>query len=63
MCEAHAYIKKGDREEKVLENVDELEVQGDVIRMVNIFGEQKIIRARIVSYSNPERKILLSPIE
>ena len=63
MCEAHAYIEKGDREEKVLENVDELEVHGDEIRMVNIFGEQKIMKARIVRYSNPDRKILLRPIE
>lgn len=59
MCEAHAYILKNGEEEVLLENVDEVEVEGDEIRMINIFGEQKSIKATIKSYSNTERKILL----
>ena len=62
MCEAHAYILKNGEEEMVLENVDEVEVEGDEIRMVNIFGEQKILKATIRSYNNTERKILLETI-
>ena len=38
MCEAHAFILEDGKEEKLLENVDELTVEGDEIRMVNIFG-------------------------
>ena len=63
MCEAHAFIVEHGEEEKLLENVDELTVEGDEIRMVNIFGEQKIVRARILSYNNTQRKILLQAIE
>jgi len=59
MCEAHAYILKNDVEEMLLENVDQVEVEGDEIRMINIFGEQKILKARIRSYNNTERKIIL----
>jgi len=59
MCEANAFLLKGDAEEKVLENVDELEVDGDTVRMVNIFGEQKSLRARVKRYNNSEGKILL----
>ena len=62
MCEAHAYILKNDQEEKLLENVDQVEVEGDEIRMVNIFGEQKILKARIKSYHNKENKILLEAV-
>lgn len=62
MCEAHAYVLADGKEEKLLENVDELDVAGDEIRLVNIFGEQKIIRARIKSYNNAERKILLEAL-
>ena len=62
MCEAHAFILEHGQEEKVLESVDELTVEGDEIRMVNIFGEQKIVRARIRSYNNTERKILLEAL-
>jgi predicted RNA-binding protein len=59
MCEAHAYILKNGVEEMLLENVDQVEVEGDEIRMINIFGEQKILKARIRSYNNTERKIIL----
>ncbi len=63
MCEAHAYILRNSGEEKLLENVDQVEVEGDEIKMVSIFGEQKILRARIKSYNNTDRKIILEAIE
>lgn len=59
MCEAHVFILKDGKEEQLLENVDELEVEGDKIRMINIFGEQKIVKARIKSYHNQKNKIIL----
>ena len=63
MCEAHAFILRNGREEKLLENVDQLEVEGNEIRMIDIFGEQKILKARMRSYDNTGRKILLEAIE
>jgi predicted RNA-binding protein len=63
MCEAHAFVLQDDREVKILESVDELEIQGDEIRMINIFGEQKIIKGRLKRYNNSERKILLELLE
>jgi predicted RNA-binding protein len=63
MCEAHAFLIKNDEEEKLLENVDQVDVEGDEIRMVNIFGEQRIIKARIKSYNASGSKILLEEIE
>ena len=62
MCEAHAFILQDEREVKVLESVDELEVEGDEIRLINIFGEQKILKARVKGYIGSGRKILLEPI-
>ncbi|MFC1532653.1 CooT family nickel-binding protein [Thermodesulfobacteriota bacterium] len=62
MCEAHAFLLKEDKEEKLLENVDHLEIEGDQIRMINIFGEQKILKAKIKSYNGSENKILLEAI-
>ncbi|RLB32113.1 MAG: RNA-binding protein [Deltaproteobacteria bacterium] len=63
MCEAHAFILKDGEEKKLLESVDELQVEGDQIRMVNIFGEQKILKARIKSYNSTERKIVLEAVK
>jgi len=61
MCEANAYLLIDGREEKVLDSVDDLEVEDQEIRIVNIFGEQKRLKARFKSYSSAERKILLVP--
>ncbi|MGA1791590.1 MAG: CooT family nickel-binding protein [bacterium] len=62
MCDAHAYIMKNNQEELILENVDQMEIEGDEIRMINIFGEEKIVKARIKSYQNRENKFLLESI-
>ncbi len=62
MCEAHAYMKEKGEEVKILENVDEVEVDGDQIRMVNIFGEQKTVKARILRYHTTKGKILLEAV-
>jgi predicted RNA-binding protein len=62
MCEAHAFILNNDREEMILENVDQVDIDGDEVRIVNIFGEQKILRARIKSYNGTKNKILLEPL-
>lgn len=63
MCEAHAYILRNGKEVRLLENVDQVEVEGNEIKMVNIFGEQKILKARIRSYSNTDSKIVLEGVE
>ncbi len=62
MCEAHAFIIKDGKEEKVLENVDLVELEGDEVRLVNIFGEQRTIKAKLKLYNNSEGKILFEPV-
>lgn len=62
MCEADAYLIQGEREEKLLENVDTLDIRGQEITIINIFGEQKTMRGRFKSYNAGERKILLERI-
>lgn len=62
MCESHAYILNNGQEELILENVDEVEVDGDEIKMVNIFGEEKVLKARIKRYQNRENKFLLEAV-
>lgn len=62
MCEANAFLLKEGMESKVMENVDQLDVEGDEIRLVNIFGEQKKIKARIISYNGSDSRILLEAL-
>lgn len=59
MCEANAYLLKDGKEELILEAVDVLESEGEQVRVANIFGEQKVLKARIRSMSLVDHRILL----
>jgi predicted RNA-binding protein len=59
MCEAAAYIIRNGQEELLLEDVDLIEPEGDNLRLVSIFGEQKIVKAAIQSLNLVNHKILL----
>jgi predicted RNA-binding protein len=59
MCEAAAYVLKNGQEELVLSEVDIIEPEGDNLRLVNIFGEQKVIRADIHRLNLVNHKIIL----
>jgi predicted RNA-binding protein len=59
MCEAAAYIIRNGQEELFLEDVDLIEPDGDNLRLVSIFGEQKIIKASILSLNLVNHKVIL----
>lgn len=59
MCEASAYVLKNGQEELLLSEVDIVEPEGDGLRLVNIFGEQKIIQADILRLNLVDHKIIL----
>jgi predicted RNA-binding protein len=59
MCEATAYLLKNGQEELVLKDVDVIEPDGENVRIVNIFGEQKVLKAEIHSLNLIDHKVLL----
>jgi predicted RNA-binding protein len=59
MCEAHAFLLQGNTEQMITENVDKVCVEARGVRLINIFGARKIVRARIKSYNNARRKIVM----
>ncbi len=64
MCEAAAFLlNNGDQEELVLEAVETVESGEEGVRLVSIFGEEKVVKARIKSFSLVEHKIVLEPIQ
>ena len=62
MCESNAYIIKEGREEPVLESVDLLEESGEKLKLTNLFGEEKTLRARVKLLSLVDHKIILEPL-
>ncbi len=61
MCEANAYLVRGDQEELVMEGVDVVEPRGEELYLKSIFGEQKFLRAKLKSTSLVEHRIILEP--
>ena len=62
MCEANAFMAKDGREERLLESVDMVEISDDEVKLINIFGEQKIIKAKLKRYDNTQGKIVFERI-
>ena len=59
MCEANAYLMNGEEPSLVMEAVDVVEPGEDGLRLVNIFGEQKFLKASIHALSLVDHKIYL----
>ena len=64
MCEANAYWLRDGRESLLMESVDVVE-QADPgeWRLVNIFGEQKMVKARIARLALGSHRLLFAPPE
>ena len=59
MCEANAYYHKDGKEVLILEGVDVVEPEEEgQFRLINLFGEQKIIKAKLKSMNLVNHKIL-----
>ena len=59
MCEANAFFFRNGEEELLIEGVDLVEPEEEgQIRLVNIFGEQKIIKGKLKSMNLVNHKIL-----
>lgn len=59
MCEANAYLVKDGEEHLLMESVDIIEPEDDGSwRLVSIFGDQKIVKARISRMNLVNHKIL-----
>jgi predicted RNA-binding protein len=60
MCEANAYLISGNDQQLIMEAVDTVEPEGEGLRLTSIFGDQKILKARIASLSLVDHKIFLT---
>jgi len=58
MCEANVYVEKDGKEELLLESVYFIVPEGDMWRLENIFGEQKVLRAAFKVLALSEDKIV-----
>ena len=62
MCDINAFLREGEGETPILENVDEVTTQGEDIQLRNIFGEERNFKGRMIYYNNSEKKMVCSPV-
>ena len=62
MCDTTAFVVRGRGEEKILENVERVELDGSEVTLTNIFGEQQTLTARLRLFDNREGKLLFEPV-
>ena len=59
MCEANAFLSRNGEEELILEGVDVVEPEKEgQFRLVNLFGEQKIVKGKLKSMNLINHKIV-----
>jgi predicted RNA-binding protein len=59
MCEANAYLKTGEEEVLFMESVDIIEPYEEGLKLVDIFGKQKFVKAIIKDMTLLNHRIIL----
>jgi len=59
MCEANAYLRKGDKEELYFEMVDKVIPQPEGLLLEDIFGRRKVFNGRILELALVDHRIVL----
>ena len=59
MCQSSAHVEKEGNNVLLMEDVDLIEARGDQIRLVNIFGEEIQVKAKVKNLSLVDHKIIL----
>ena len=62
MCDINAFLVKDGKEELILENVDQIKTEGDTLKLLNIFGEELSVKARLQFFDNTGKRMILMPV-
>jgi predicted RNA-binding protein len=59
MCESHAYVLRGDKEEKILDDVTFVQPEDGSVLLRNLFGEEVTVKGKIEKILFMDHKILI----
>ncbi|MDR3601295.1 MAG: CooT family nickel-binding protein [Desulfosporosinus sp.] len=62
MCESNAYLKNGENDIMLMESVDTIEPYEDGLKLMDIFGKQLFIKAKIKDMTLLNHRINLEEI-
>ena len=59
MCDLKAYVRHDDREELVLESVNQVRVEGGEVVLRNLFGEEKRVPGEVREVSLTKNRLIV----
>ena len=60
MCMANVWVKKGTKEENLLEEVAFIKIKGEKLVLSTLLGEEKLVEAKIEKIDFMNSKVLLT---
>ena len=60
MCQSTAYVVKGEHEEKLMEDIAAIIPEGGHLRLIDLFGQEMVVKGSIRRINLLEHKILLT---
>ena len=60
MCDLKAYVAKQDREELLLEAVNDVRVENGTVVLRNLFGEEKRVRGEVREVSLAKNRLVVA---
>lgn len=61
MCDLKAYMKTPDKEDLILEAVNQVRTEGGEVILKNLFGEEKRVKGSIREISLVKNRLVLDP--
>ena len=62
MCESNAYLQDGENEVMLMESVDSIEPYENGLKLMDIFGKQLFIKAKIKNMNLLNHRIILEKL-
>jgi predicted RNA-binding protein len=59
MCESTVYIQNSKGSAPYFEHLDKLVVEGDTVRIVDLFGESKTLHGKVKRFSLIDHKVIV----
>ncbi len=59
MCDLKAYVKKNDKEELLLESVNQVRAEKGMVTVRNLFGEEKTVRGEVREVSLVKNRVVV----
>jgi predicted RNA-binding protein len=62
MCDLKAYIRKNEKEDLLLESVNQVRTEGGLVILKNLFGEEKRVRGELREVSLVKNRLIVEQV-